>query len=288
MFSLAGFPIKAIKRFIRCFLREYQQVRTQYVLTKRTPYPVSIKPRDLKTENRRSWKKRWLSEREGPEIFDKQDSLELNKARLSHLDSLNLPLKGKTVLDVGCGVGHLAQFLVSKGCKVICVDGRSENIAKLRKSYPNLEAYVVDVETKPLRKIGKFDIVFAYGLLYHLENPVASLRNMESVCKELLLLETVICDFDLPILRLVDESLTATQALKGVGCRPSPSYVVQALNRIGFPFIYAPKKPPAHKAFLFDWKNDLKWMRERQNLRSIFIASKSKLDNPHIVDLLNS
>ena len=133
---------------------------------------------------------------------------------------------------------------------------------------------------------GTFDIVFAYGLLYHLENPIAALRNMASVCGGLLLLETMVCDHVLPVLRVEDESDAFDEALKGVGCRPSPSYVVLALNRIGFPFIYAPKKPPRHKDFQFMWKNNLDWWREGHPLRCIFVASKDELRNPHLTDLL--
>src|SRR4051794_29363324 len=178
----------------------------------------------------------------GISVFDSPDALAINRARLAHLDSLGLPIRGKSVLDVGCGVGHLSRFFVERGCQVTCVDGRAENIASLRERYPNMNAHVADVHTDPLAAFGHFDIVFCYGLLYHLENPVSGLRNMAQVCNELLLLETVITDHSEPIMRLLDEPAeTHNQALGGMACRPTPAFVAMALNRAGFRYIYAPK-----------------------------------------------
>src|ERR1700680_5346900 len=104
----------------------------------------------------------------GIAVFDSPDALAINHARMTHLNSLRLPLAGRTVLDVGCGVGHLARFFVNLGCTVTCVDGRQDNIASLRSRYPDLHAYVANVEADSLLSIGRFVIVFFYGLLYPL------------------------------------------------------------------------------------------------------------------------
>ena len=72
----------------------------------------------------------------GISVFDSQDAIAINRARLAHLDSLDLPLSRKSVLDVGCGVGHLSRFFVERGCRVTCVDGRRENIDALQLRYP--------------------------------------------------------------------------------------------------------------------------------------------------------
>src|SRR5580658_2721919 len=148
----------------------------------------------------------------------------INHARMEHLKSLGLPIDGKSVLDVGCGVGHLAQFFVERGCRTVCLDARSENIQRLRALYPTLEAAVANVESDRLATFGVFDIVFCYGLLYHLANPLAGLANLAQACGELLLLETVICDSALPVCRLADEtSETPNQVVGGIGCRPTPA-----------------------------------------------------------------
>ncbi len=266
-------------RLFRDFLQGFHEnVSSNRKINQNRPYPISIQPKQRSDEEIRSG---W-----GPETFRQQDYININNARLEHLESLNLPLDGKSVLDVGCGVGDLTQFFLNKNCEVVCVDGREENISVLHSEHPKLIAHIANVETDLLSKFGNFDIVFCYGLLYHLENPFIALHNMALVCKELLLLETIVCDHKLPILRITDESAAFSQALQGVGCRPSPSYVVLALNRSGFPYVYAPKKLPHHRDFQFEWKNDLGSKRNGNNLRCIFIASRIKLDNANLINLI--
>lgn len=247
-------------------------------LPQQLPYPVDIRRRNYKSEA--------IRRHGGLEVFDAPNAVAINQARMANLEAMGLPLAGKRVLDVGCGVGHLAARLVKMGSTVVCVDGRETNIASLRTRYPFLEAHVVNVETEPLSRFGRFHVVFSYGLLYHLENPLQSLRNMESVCDELLLLETIICDHQLPVVRVEDESTDVNQALGGIAGRPSPHYVVLALSRVGFPYVYAPVTPPEHEDFRFEWLNNLDCSRDGHNLRCIFVASRNELKNSSLVSLL--
>jgi SAM-dependent methyltransferase len=244
-----------------------------------SPFPISISHRALASEP--------LPEGGGLETFDTEAALEINRARLSHLESLGLPLEGRTVLDVGCGVGHLAQFFVNRACHVVCLDGRTTNIESLRTRYPNVEAHVANVESE-LTRFGTYDVVFTYGLLYHLENPVAALRNMAAVCRELLLLETIVCDAHQPILLLDDETKTYSQALHGVGSRPSPSFVAMTLDRVGFPFVYAGKWQPDHPDFQVDWRDNLEWRRDGHLLRCVFVAAKHEMESDSLTLLMRS
>lgn len=221
----------------------------------------------------------------GTEVFDGADAREINEARLGHLESLALPLDGRSVLDVGCGVGHLAQFFVARGCAVTCVDARAENVRGLRARYPDLHGRALNVETTPLAPLGAFNIVFAYGLLYHLENPMAALRNMATVCTDLLLLETIICDSPRPVLGLEDETTSVNQGLHGLGCRPSPSYVTLALNRVGFAHVYAPRRPPEYPDYHFEWLGNLDWQRHGANLRCVFVAARRPVVTDELIEL---
>lgn len=225
----------------------------------------------------------------GFSVFDAADAQSINKARLGHLASLNLDFRGKRVLDVGCGVGHLGGFFEERGGSVVGVDARPENVGRLRALYPERQAHVANVESRMLTELGRFDIVFCYGLLYHLENPIAALRNIAACCKDILLLETVITDDARPVLLLVDEpSETKNQAVSGFGCRPSPAFVTMALNRIGFTSVYTTKSRPDHVDFVFDWRNSGEWQRDGHLLRCIFVASRSRLDHSGLVLLLQS
>jgi FkbM family methyltransferase len=205
------------------------------------------------------------------------------------LASLEISGAGKSVLDVGCGVGHLSGFFEERGARVVGVDARPENIARLHSLYPGRTAHVANVEFDRLSELGRFDIVFCYGLLYHLENPSAALRNMASCCGELLLLETVVTDDPRPIFQLVDEPpATISQAVSGFGCRPSPAFVAMALSRMGFSFVYTSDTCPNHPDFKFEWTGGGEWSRDGKLLRCIFVASRTRLSNPHLTLLLEA
>lgn len=236
-------------------------------------YPVRVQPRDFEAEAR--------PEGGGTECFDTAAALELNRARLDHLASLGLSWAGKSVLDVGCGVGHFSQAVAQNGCRVVGVDAREENIRVFRERHPHIEARVANVE-QDLSALGTFDVVLCYGLLYHLENPCQALRNLAAVCRDLLIVETIVCDHEQPVAVWDDETKSANQALMGLGCRPSPSLVTLAVNRIGFPLVYAPLDPPRHAEFEVKWTNSLAWIQNGHVIRAVFLASRTPLENPRL------
>lgn len=244
----------------------------------RLPYPVDVRSRDVAGEPPPAGG--------GVECFDTPGARAINAARMEHLASLRLPLAGKRVLDVGCGVGHLAAHLVRLGADVVGVDGREENVAHLRAIYPRLTAHVGDAQSTPLTRFGRFDAVLCYGLLYHLEDPVAGLRNVASACGEFLMLETLVCDSARPVSVMVDEPRSFNQALAAVGCRPSPAFVAMALNRVGFAHVYAPATVPDHEDFHIDWRDNLDYARDGHPIRCVFVASRRPLANPTLVPLL--
>ena len=168
---------------------------------------------------------------------------------------------------------------------MVSTEAREENLAALRMRHPEADTRRADVE-EGLDRLGRFDVVFCYGLLYHLENPILGLRNMASVCDHLLLIETMVCDSDLPVLRLDDESTAVNQALRGIAHRPSPSYLALALNRIGFDHVYAASEPPDHPDYRFARVGDLATSRDGALLRGVFVASRTALHSPALTALL--
>jgi SAM-dependent methyltransferase len=236
-----------------------------------------IKRRELATEPRPA--------DGGVECFDTAEALDLNAARLAHLASLGLPIEGCTVLEVGAGVGRLTDFFVERGCSIVVTEARAENVAELRRRLPTADARIADVE-EDLQHLGRFDVVFCYGVLYHLESPLRALRNMAAVCDDLLLIETMVCDGHAPVLRIDDETKSVNQALLGLAHRPSPSYLAMALNRIGFDYVYAATDPPDHPDFRFRWLNDLATSRNGALLRGVFVASRRRLDRRGLMSLV--
>ncbi len=219
------------------------------------------------------------------EVFDQFGAHKINHARLENLASLALPLAQKRVLDAGCGIGLLAQFFVKKKCQVVAIDVRQENISSLRQRFPKLakSSFVIDLEKDDLSPLGSFEIVFAYGLLYHLEKPEVVIEKLVKVCKEFLLLESCVTDHPEPLNLWQEETYTYNQSTTGIGSRPTPSFIVSALHRYGIPYVYLPKIPPPHPDFQFKYRGNLETQRGGHLLRQIFIASRIKLNNQHLI-----
>ena len=240
---------------------------------------------------KRSWKRRNVGSEPLPpgggiEVFDTDVAQALNTARLTHLASLDLPLAGRSVLEVGAGVGHLTRFFLDRNCQVTVTEGRADNAHELARRLPEVDVCQADVE-ESLEHLGRFDVVFCYGLFYHLENPIRALRNMSEVCSDLLLIETQVCDATRPVLLLEDEPTTVNQSLRGFAHRPSTSYLAIALNRIGFDHVYAPTHPPEHEDYEFSSRDNLDTARDGALLRGVFVASRQQLDEPTLVSLLD-
>lgn len=223
----------------------------------------------------------------GQTVFEDELARSINQARLEFLAGLGLSLRGKRVLDAGCGVGHHTVFYTQAGADVVGLDGRADNIAAMAHLYPHVRGVTGDVQSTDLAQLGMFNVVHCFGLLYHLESPVGALRRMAAVCREQLIIETMVCDAVAPVMVLADESGSANQALAGLGCRPSPSFVAMALDRIGFAHVYGTTAPPRHPDFLFDWRNGMETSRSGHNLRCIFVASREPMACAHLVDLIS-
>lgn len=217
-------------------------------------------------------------------VFDVPGYLEITKARLAHLASMKLHFSGKSIIDVGCGTGRLTEFLVGQGGNVFGVDGRADNIQQLRIFYPNIRAEVVDLETDDLLKYGPFDIVFCYGILYHLSDPLHFISKAYKVCNDMMLIETCITDALEPVCKIeMEDGNNNSQSIHNAGSRPSPAYVIFCLKKAEFPFIYTPRKKPAHPDFLYSRQNNYASYQNGHLIREIFIASKKPLDNDQLL-----
>lgn len=217
--------------------------------------------------------------------------LRLNQRRLEHLASLGLDLRDKRVLEVGAGIGDLTTFFLDRRCTVHSTDARPEHVELIGQAsadYPRLSASVLDLENPPPFEGRPFDIVFCYGLLYHLANPARAIEYMADACAGLLLIESCVSYGDAEALNPVEEDrLVFSQAVTGRGCRPTRLWVMARL-RERFPFVYAPRTQPAHEEFPLDWSRGPEAVdiarkgHATGNLltRAVFVASRSALPGP--------
>jgi 2-polyprenyl-3-methyl-5-hydroxy-6-metoxy-1,4-benzoquinol methylase len=84
-------------------------------------------------------------------------------------------MKGKWVLDIGCGSGRFAEIALSSGANVIALDySTAVDACQLNLGHhPNLQVVQGDVFALPLEP-GSFDFVYSLGVLQHTPNPAAA------------------------------------------------------------------------------------------------------------------
>ena len=218
---------------------------------------------------------------DGPfEVFLAPGARAINEARQQHLASLGLDLEGKKVLEVGAGIGLHTPFFLERGCEVTVTDGRAENIAEIKRRIPSVRAEALDLEVdRPLGDFGRFDIVYCYGLLYHLGNPERALVRLAEICGGQFLLETAVSPGNHDELLLVKDPDHFNQAVSGVGCRPTRLWVLNRLRML-FGHAYIPHTQPDHVDFPNDWKEP----PIQTMYRSIFVGSRRALDLPTLGD----
>jgi 2-polyprenyl-6-hydroxyphenyl methylase/3-demethylubiquinone-9 3-methyltransferase len=99
---------------------------------------------------------------------------EINPLRLNYIDGL-VALKGKRVLDVGCGGGILSESMYFKGADVTGIDlgEKALNVAKLHQleSEAKVNYQHVAVEQLAAEQPASFDVVTCMEMLEHVPDP---------------------------------------------------------------------------------------------------------------------
>lgn len=185
--------------------------------------------------------------------------------------------KGMKVLEVGAGLGHIGEIFRALGFDVTSTDGRANYVERMRKR--GREALVLDLDRTPVHEVGHFDLILAFGVLYHLSEPQQFLSSCEGA--SVLLLETIVCDTsDSTLLKVAEPKGVRgqDQALNVYGCRPSPSWVEAECRAAGFGNVRDISTSLANwPTGSYDWepRNDRSWRRDGVNLRKMWVADQS-------------
>ncbi len=199
---------------------------------------------------------------------------------MEHVESLGLELAGRSVLEVGAGIGDLTAYFADRGCSVTTSDAREQNLAILRKRFRgngHVRIETLDLDQPGAEFPGPFDITFCFGLLYHLVHPAEAIGFLAARTADLMLLETVVMLGDQAEMRLVDEgTVQANLSLTGKGCRPTRAWVMREMGR-HFEHVYVPVRQPWHEEYTNQWQKPPQ--TDLLLSRAMFIASRSKLQN---------
>jgi len=194
---------------------------------------------------------------------------------LAHLPSGSL--RNKKLLEFGAGWGKFGELLEAEGSIVTSVEARGEHVDVMRERYPHRQIYQMDLENHDeWKKLGQFDAILAFGLLYHLENPDIFLRKCHETAP-VLFLETIVMDQNEVSLTHVEEE-GFDQSFRNRGCCPTPLWIEAKLKKAGYQHVRDISTNAANwggeTPSIYDWlpQNNGNFRRNNSNLRRMWIA----------------
>lgn len=220
---------------------------------------------------------RWFGGSRGAAVFHSDQYLRHTARRLEHLASLAIPVASRSVLELGAGIGDHTGYFVDRGCSVLATDAREANLRVLRRRYPMCRTMQLDVAAPSPGLNEAFEVVYSYGLLYHLRSPEQAVARMASWCTGLLLLETCVspaADGPGPVR---ENRWDHSQARDGSGCRPGRLWL-HGILKAHFAHVYTTRTQPRHPQFPLDWSK----AGDQELTRAVFVCSRSPLDLPSL------
>ncbi len=94
-----------------------------------------------------------------------------------------LNLEGKSVVDIGCGMGHMTNFLEEKGAvEIVGFDPSENNIATAKAKYPSHNFEISTLEEYPTIK--KFDVAISIMVFEHIGDVRNAFKKVNSLLKD--------------------------------------------------------------------------------------------------------
>lgn len=153
------------------------------------------------------------------------------------------PLKGRTILDVGCGSGyHMWRMLGAGAKRVVGVDpsklffwqfeAAKKYITQAQGEQPPVHLLPFKMEDVPAN-LKAFDTVFSMGVLYHRRSPLDHLTELQQVVRPggEVVLETLVIDGEEGQVLVPDDRYAM---MRNVWFLPSAKTLCQWMRRLGF------------------------------------------------------
>jgi len=111
---------------------------------------------------------------------------QINPLRLGYILE-KTPLQGKTVIDIGCGGGILAESMAKQGAIVTGIDLNSAviEVAQLHQleSHTEVEYLTTSAETLAKQRPQQYDIVTCFEMLEHVPDPASIVQTSATLVK---------------------------------------------------------------------------------------------------------
>ena len=112
---------------------------------------------------------------------------DINPLRLGWIQRIVGDLRGKRILDVGCGGGILSESMAASGARVAGIDlsDKALGVARLHKleSGADVEYRLVAVETLAAESPGAYDVVTCMEMLEHVPEPASVVAAVATLVK---------------------------------------------------------------------------------------------------------
>lgn len=92
--------------------------------------------------------------------------------------------QGKRVLEVGCGIGSDAEEFARHGAEYVGIDISDESLDVARRRFQVLDLegnFYYQNAGEDMTHLGKFDLVYSYGVIHHFPNIEQTIKNIRSV-----------------------------------------------------------------------------------------------------------
>ncbi|MGH7850815.1 MAG: class I SAM-dependent methyltransferase, partial [Thermodesulfobacteriota bacterium] len=109
-------------------------------------------------------------------VFDRKYNEYLYKLQLSvlkkALKKYKISLRGKTVLDIGCGTGFFFKFYLKNLAQITGIDITTTSVESLRKSFPDGKFITMDISAELTANKeyyeNRFDLVNMLNVIFHI------------------------------------------------------------------------------------------------------------------------
>jgi tRNA (mo5U34)-methyltransferase len=156
----------------------------------------------------------------------------------------NMPLSGKSVLDIGCFDGFYSYEALRRGAAYVLAadhfmwhsNPRCRQAFELARSriaadLPDIDIDVLDMTQE---RVGIFDIVLFAGVLYHMRNPFLAVERVAPLVRETMILETHLDALDVPRPAMVFYPTNELNNDPSNWWGPNPACVKAMLKDVGF------------------------------------------------------
>jgi tRNA (mo5U34)-methyltransferase len=147
------------------------------------------------------------------------------------------PLKGRNVLDVGCGSGyHMWRMLGEQANRVFGIDPTQLFLIQfqaIKHFIPHEDIHFLPLGIEEMQPLNAFDTVFSMGVLYHRKGPMQFLTQLKDQLRKggELVLETLVVEGDETTVLMAGERYAQ---MRNVWFLPSTDALTVWLSRLGF------------------------------------------------------